>query len=115
MDKEERFARPLALFRDRLALRDIPEGQLSYNTRQWIPSKVHGELQPCCIDLAGRENQGWYMFKHCLSARHVGIKCGLQGEELRDFVDYAECTQFSEYLGKGDTDGLEPFQEQDNA
>jgi hypothetical protein len=114
MDNEERFKEPLAIYRDRLSLKDIPIGYYEpVNTTSngdWMPSYILGEHQECCDAVLRSDVINRDLLAHCKSARHVGMKCGLRGKELVEFVNYAECSQFAEYLGKG-ADIYEEYEE----
>ena len=89
------YAVPLAMFLDRVRGTDVPHGIFAGG--DWLPSKAAGEWMPCCAALFGVESQPWHMFRHCCSARHVGMLAGLTGRELSIFTDYAERVERIEF------------------
>ena len=99
-DKEQAEAKQLCTARK--SHLDVPVGSFNLLTHQWEPSRTHKEWQPCCTAIQGSESQEGYMFTHCMSSRHIGHKCGLEGKELLEFVDYTECQAFDDELAKGD-------------
>lgn len=92
---DELYAEPLALYLNRVRGFDVPRG--IFEKGDWLPSRTAGERMPCCDVVAGVESQPWHMFRHCCSARHVGMLTGLKDLELLEFVDYAERVERMEF------------------
>jgi len=81
-------------FTARLSGLDIPVGYVDILSGEWRPSAEHGERQACCDAIMGTESGEWYMYRHCLSARHVGHRHGLRGKALHEFADAAPALRF---------------------